>query len=426
MSDRESIQAAGWSADVVIRGAHCATGPGEMQCGDLWISGGRIASIGPSENSFVCRAPRHSEVDLSGYLLLPGLINAHDHLEFALYPKLGQPPYQNYIDWGEDIHARFADRIAVNHRVPGEVRLGWGGLRNLVCGVTTVCHHNPLYDALRRPDYPVRVVQEYGWAHSVGLGANLRAARTATPAGRPFIVHACEGTDRRARDEVELLEEWGILDEFAVLVHGLALDREGVVLVRNRGASLILCPSSNFFLFGVVPDLSLLGAVPRMAIGSDSPLTATGDLLDEFRFAVSMCGTPVHEAYRMVTSQAAGILRLGNGEGSLRRGGVADLIAVSAEGCEPAERLAVLSMHEVDLVLIGGAVQLASEKMLERLPAAAVEGLEPLLIGEAVRWVRAPVSQLLEKAEEALGEGQVSLGGRAVHSGVQLEADHAL
>jgi len=30
------------------------------------------------------------ELDLEGLQVLPGLINAHDHLEFALFPRLGQ------------------------------------------------------------------------------------------------------------------------------------------------------------------------------------------------------------------------------------------------------------------------------------------------------------------------------------------------
>ncbi len=425
MSDRESIRTVGRGTDMAIRGAQCATGPGEMRRVDLWISDGRITNIGSDDGAPALPAVRCKEVDLSGYLLLPGLINAHDHLEFALYPRLGQPPYRNYVDWGEDIHERFADRIAAQHCVPREVRLWWGGLRNLLCGVTTVCHHNPLYDALSRADFPVRVVQEYGWAHSAGLGGDLCAARMATPAGRPFILHACEGMDQRAREELKVLEERGILDEFAVLVHGLALDQDGVARVRNRGASLILCPSSNFFLFGVVPNVSLLNAIPRMAIGSDSPLTATGDLLDEVRFAVSMCGIPAQQAYRMVTSQAADILRLGNGEGSIREGGVADLIAISSADGEPAQRLASLSIHEVELVLIGGAVQLASERMLERLSAPAMDGLEPLLSNGILRWVRAPVGQLLEKAEAALGAGQAFLRGRAARDGARPRVAHA-
>lgn len=406
--------------DIVIRGADYAAAPRQSLQADLCISRGRIGTIAG-------RVPRTAGCiasDLSGYLLLPGLINAHDHLEFSLYPNLGWPPYRNYIEWGEDIHARCADRIATQHRVPKDVRLLLGGLRNLLCGVTTVCHHNPLYQILRRSDFPVRVVQKYGWAHSAALGGDLRAVRTKTPACRPFIVHACEGVDDLAREEARHLDEIGILDEFAVLVHGLALDEQGVALLCERGSSLVLCPSSNWFLFGKIPDRSRLGRIARIALGSDSPLTAIGDLLDEIRFGTAVCGIQPQQAYRMVTSQAAAILRLQNGEGSITEGGIADVIAFAANGCEPAERLGSASMEDVEMVMKGGIVQLASEAVLERLPPEASRGLEPLLVGGLERWVRAPVQQLLNKAEEVLGENQVCLSGRKLALAACVEALH--
>ncbi len=54
------------------------------------------------------------------------------------------------------------------------------------------------------------------------------------------------------------LNRIGLLDASAVLVHGLAIDRAGVNLMRERGASLIVCPSSNEFLFERLPDMRLL------------------------------------------------------------------------------------------------------------------------------------------------------------------------
>jgi len=64
--------------------------------------------------------------------------------------------------------------------------------------------------------------------------------------------------------------------------------------------------------------------------------------------------------------------------------------------------------------MVGGRVQLASETIMERLPEAALQGLEPLWIDGTIRWLRAPVTQLLLKAEEVLGKGEVRLGGRTV------------
>jgi cytosine/adenosine deaminase-related metal-dependent hydrolase len=409
----------------VIRGARCALGPREATHVSVKINGDRITRI----LSFAAPLPDvpsdSTNIDLSGFLLLPGFVNAHDHLEFALFPRLGNPPYRNYIDWGEDIHSRFPEIIAKHRAVPKEIRLWWGGIRNLLCGVTTVSHHNPLWPELQRADFPVRVVQKYGWGHSLALGGDLRQARAVTPQGRPFIVHACEGVDEQAREELEGLDRLGLLDESTVLVHGLAIDREGVELVRHRGASLIVCPSSNEFLFGRIPDISLLSGIEKIAIGSDSPLTAEGDLLDEIRFAMRFCRISALDAYQMVTTIPAAILRLGDAEGSIKESGMSDLIAVRDTGQDPADRLETLSMNDVEFVMIGGSIQLASESILERLPLTAKRGLEPLSIDRTIRWLRAPVSTLLQKTEEVLGKGEVRLGRRNVLVPAGVGAEHA-
>ena len=399
---------------MVIHGARYAKGPQESVRAAIRIADGHVADISSARSLIPVSTADSLSIDLSGFLVLPGLINAHDHLEFALFPRLADPPYRNYIDWGEDIHKKFPDIIATHRAVPKDVRVWWGGIRNLLCGVTTVSHHDPLWPALQDRDFPVRVVQTNGWAHSLALGGDLPAACAATPEGGAFIVHACEGVDGLAREELWELNRLGLLDRRTVLVHGLAIDTAGVALLRRRGASLIVCPSSNNFLFGQLPDMSLLGELESLALGSDSPLTAEGDLLDEVRFAIRCCGVAPDRAYRMVTEAAAAILRLRDGEGTISISGLGDLIAIRDTNRGAADRLPNLSLADIELVMIGGRVQLASEAMLERLPITAKQELEPLWIDGAIRHLRAPVSELLRKAEDVLGSGGVELGGKPV------------
>ncbi|MGD0098393.1 MAG: methyltransferase domain-containing protein [Terracidiphilus sp.] len=407
----------------IVRCARCALGAKETIDALVEISGERISHI-LSDRFSAPGAACGVEIDLSGYLMMPGLINAHDHLEFALFPRLANPEYPNATAWARNIHECFADVIAAHRAVPRDVRLWWGGLRNLLCGVTTVCHHNPLEAELQRQDFPVRVIQEFGWAHSLTFGGDLRGARSAAPHGSAFIVHACEGVDDEARKEIWELDRLGILDADTVIVHGLAIDREGAALMRERGGSLIVCPSSNHFLFGRVPDLAILELAGRLALGSDSPLTAVGDLLDEVHFAERFCGLQSQVAYDMVTAAPAAILHLPAAEGSIRIGGRGDLIAVRDTGCDAAERLHTLSSVDVELVMIGGRVHLASEAVMERLPESVKEGLEPLGVDGAIRWLRAPTQELLRRAEDALGAGNVRLGGKPIRIPARVEAQH--
>ncbi len=62
--------------------------------------------------------------------MLPGLINAHDHLEFGLYPNLGRGSYRNFEEWASDIQQNDQETIEQQCRVPKEVRLWWGAIRN--------------------------------------------------------------------------------------------------------------------------------------------------------------------------------------------------------------------------------------------------------------------------------------------------------
>ena len=379
----------------------------------IGISGGRVTHIAYDSHPMP-PAQGCVEINLGGFLVMPGLINAHDHLQFALYPKLGDPPYRNYVEWGADIHDKYSDVIAKHHTVPKDVRLWWGGLRNLLSGVTTVSHHDPLRPDLKNEDFPVRVIQNYGWAHSLALGGDLRKARSVTPAGSAFIVHACEGVDAQSREELFELDRLGLLDHNAVLVHGLAIDEVGAELIRSRRASLVLCPSSNKFLFEKLPDLAAFGRVDHVALGTDSPLTCEGNLLDEVRFVQQYSGITPQSAYRMVTDVPAAILKLRNAEGSIRVSGVADFIAVREPHQDASDRMRTMSGADVEFVMIAGRVQLASEAVFLDLPFLEQQGLQPLRVAGIVRWVRVPVKELLRKAEEALGIGEVRLGGKPV------------
>lgn len=397
-----------------ISGARAALHPGEAARAELRIHSGCIESIVSADSvSKNAATVSQAAVDLSGFLLLPGLVNAHDHLEFALFPRLGSGNYRNYVEWSKDIYRPGDSPVREQLAVPKTARLLWGGIRNLLCGVTTVCHHNPYAATVFTRDFPVRVVRDFGWAHSLALGKEVATEFKRTPKDNPFIIHLCEGVDEQSADEIFELEQKGALDCRTVMVHGLGLDARGLRLVQSSRAALIWCPSSNVFLFGRTHRRESLAGFAQVALGSDSPLTAQGDLLDEVHFAHSGIGIACDEVYEQVTSRAAGVLRLTRGEGCLRAGALADFFAVRDRGLTPAETLATISWRDVEVVVVDGRVQLASQRLYEQFPSQLKRGLQFLRVEDEIRWVRAPIPHLLRETSKALGP-EIRLGGRRV------------
>ncbi|MFN7984721.1 MAG: amidohydrolase family protein, partial [Vicinamibacterales bacterium] len=264
-------------------------------------------------------------VDLDGRVVIPGLVNAHDHLELNHYgPLKVRERYDNATAWIDDLTPLIrTDAIRQKSRAPLSDRLFIGGLKNLLSGVTTVAHHNPLYRAFGL-HFPVRVVDRFGWAHSLTMehrpvgahgepGGSVAGLAAGTPPDRPFIVHAAEGLDVAAAAEEDALEAGGALQSNTVLVHGLGISPVRWHALFARGVSLVWCPRSNDFLFGrtlYMPSLLSSPAAPgRVCLATDSRLTGSRDLLDELRVAAD-AGVSPDDLLHMVTSWAASVLQL--------------------------------------------------------------------------------------------------------------------
>lgn len=294
----------------------------------------------------------------------------------------------------------------------------WGAIRNLLCGVTTVCHHNPLSRELVASDFPVRVLSRFGWAHSLAMDPNLLHNFDHTPSNLPFVLHAAEGVDSKSAQEIFDLDRLGVLDERTVLVHGLALNKKAVSLLNQRRSALVICPTSNQFLFRCAPSATMIKSIHAVVLGSDSPLTSAGDLLDEINFARNEIGIDAVSLFKMVTTRSAGVLRLRNGEGRLRPGSVADLVAVTDKGLTPAQTVSQLTFDQIELVVLGGRIQLASDSLYASLPNSLQIGLYPLIIDGHRRWLRASIDEALSHARKALGN-DLRVGGKRlerVHS----------
>src|ERR1700743_1872333 len=156
--------------------------PGEKTVIDLRIADGKILTMQsragqPATGSVPASGPAGSaqpstdnaQIDFNGALVFPGLINSHDHLDFNLFPLMGNKIYRNYTEWGRDIHANNTAVMRAVLQVPQEPRPFWGLYKNLLNGFTTVVNHG---DRLTTDNSLIDVFQECHCLHSVGFERN--------------------------------------------------------------------------------------------------------------------------------------------------------------------------------------------------------------------------------------------------------------
>jgi cytosine/adenosine deaminase-related metal-dependent hydrolase len=309
-------------------------------------------------------------LDMPAAEVLPGLINAHDHLHRNHYGRLGRPPYQNAPEWALDIQSRYRRHIAERRHRPRREALEVGAWKNLFAGVTSVVHHDAWETEFER-DFPLRVVRVRN-ADSVSMSLDLEDLR----GEGLFCLHLAEGIDRGAADEVRRLAELDLLNDRLIAVHGVGMDEAGTACFRRSGAALVWCPSSNLFLFGRTAGERLLREGVDVLLGSDSRLTGEGDLLDELRRARSLGVLSDTRLEAAVGATAA--RRLGIPEPTLAPGAPADLILLT-------KPLLEARTEDVALVLVGGVPRVARPDVAVALGPVSSCG-EEMQVGSITRW----------------------------------------
>jgi cytosine/adenosine deaminase-related metal-dependent hydrolase len=341
---------------VILRRARPWTAE-RLQAVDLAVRDGRVASPDPARPG-----GDEPEADLGGRVLLPGLVNAHDHLDLSTFPPLGRPPYPSVYAWTEDVEADAGGpRAAAALAVDLTDRLFLGGLRNLLAGATAVAHHNAFHRALARDDFPVRVLSRYQFAHSPGLAPALRRTYRSTDRRIPWFVHVAEGTDERCRAELALLEEANVLRHNTVIVHGVGLDGAAAARVAAAGAAVVWCPEANRRLYGATADVATLRAAGvSLGLGSDSAASGARDPLSNLAAARAEGALPEAALLGLATAESAAVARLP--AGGATPGEVADLVAVdSMEAWWEGER------RTIALVMVAGRVLYGEPGLLDAL-----------------------------------------------------------
>lgn len=329
---------------------------------DLRIRGGLISEIG----SGIRAARGETEIDCSDCFVYPGLINSHEHLDFNLYRRLGEPPYANAYEWGNDLHSRWKAEIGAIQNIPFGRRLWWGAWKNLFSGVTRVVHHDPYYPRLRF-GYPVDVLKRYTFAHSLKFDPDLKGALSRRKPAVPFMIHLAEGRDEESSREVSKLDDLGGIDSRTIAVHAISVGENEIDLLSRRGASVIWCPSSNSYLFGTTAPIHSLRTKVPVALGTDSSLTGAASLFEELRTAQSLSALSSHDLFQMVTQTPRSIFGLPVDAGALVERGRADLFILPAAEGNPYDRVVRAEPGDIRLLLVSGRPVFADRSLATRI-----------------------------------------------------------
>jgi 5-methylthioadenosine/S-adenosylhomocysteine deaminase len=143
-------------------------------------------------------------------------------------------------------------------------------------------------------DRLVRVLPAPHSLHGASEEAIRAGARVARELGTPFHIHLAEQKDdiafsreKYGKSPLRTLDAWGVLDERAVVVHGIWLDEGERALLAEKRASLVSCPLTSLWLGDGVLDLAdLVRRGVTLGLGTD--MNASPDVFAEMRAAEAL------------------------------------------------------------------------------------------------------------------------------------------
>lgn len=322
----------------------------------LPLSGGRVVQA-PVAGARV--------LELGGRLLLPGLVNAHDHLDQSLFLPPPGAPFEDGYAWIAALEAD-APRQQGALRVPVVELLFLGGLRNLLCGVTAVVHHGADHRALGDDEFPVRVQRRYEFAHSPGQTLALRRSYRTSDRRIPWFVHAGEGRSARVAGELHALAAANVLRQNTVIARGLAFGATDAQRLAEARACLVWCPEADRAQYQAVADLrGWRAAGVRVGLGSDSSPCGARDLLSTVAHARGLGLLDDASLIELASAGSAEVARLP--VGGLAPGDPADFVAV-----EDLEAFLRGEREALALVVVGGRPLCGRSELLEAAGLGAV------------------------------------------------------
>lgn len=369
------------SGKQLLKNAWVYTPQGVLKGGFVAIDGAVITAVGTArpEGAFDC------EKDMSGRLLLPGLVNAHTHAAMTLLRGVGSGlPLQRWLT--EQVFPVEARLTAEEIRIGTELAL----LEMLACGTTSfsdmyffpweaaelaaqcgikanVCYPVQSFDpaeSYEKNESARKLVELYaGWHNAadgrIRVDGCLHAEYTCNPHvaagtaawcrenGVRMHIHLSETStehqgciERYGKTPSHWMNDLGVFDVPCAAAHCVWLTEEDRALLREKGVSVIHCPSSNMKLgSGFAPIPTLLEEGVNVALGTDGAASNNNlNMLEELHLASLLHNGYQHDAARMQPEQALDMATINGARlqgrsntGAIEVGKRADLFAIDLD-----------------------------------------------------------------------------------------------
>jgi cytosine/adenosine deaminase-related metal-dependent hydrolase len=371
----------------LLGGRSFRAGAGAEAPASTWTAPGSSFAKAPEDRSAERGGPL-PEIDLGSVALMPGLINAHTHLELSGF-RSRVPPSPSLPRWVRTLmqaRARGDDPAAVAGALDEAIRLGTAALADVSnslasvatlakCGLPAVVFHELLgfdpdqaesrFDAgLERlraavpgPHSRLRLAAHAPYSTSASLMERVMAYARSS-AWPPTTIHVAESADEvefltsgtgewsRLLDDLDIarrgwrapgvspvryLDALGVWQPGTLAVHAVHLWAGDLDMLVERDVTIVTCPRSNEWVGAGIPPVGrFVTSGARMAIGTDSLASAPDlSLFEELRrLRVWDPEVPARTLLRWATCNGAVALGLDDELGTLAPGRRARVLAV--------------------------------------------------------------------------------------------------
>lgn len=354
----------------------------------LDVQHGKIAKVLPGTLH-----EKAERIDFDEAIIFPGLINSHDHLDFNLFPALGDSTYSNYTEWGRAIHKNHKEQISNVLKVPIALREEWGIYKNLLCGVTTVVNHGK---KVKIQTDLLTIYEDCQSIHSVQFERKWRFALNHPLKKKlPVAIHSGEGTDTSAFKEIDQLSRWNLLKRPVVAIHGVAMTESQV----NAFKALVWCPESNYFLLGKTAPVKRLKKHIPILFGTDSTLTSDWNIWNHIRLARKTRFMTDHELYHSLNTNPANTWKLNSGR--IAPGNSADLVIARPKPA-PTDKDAFFGIGPQDILMVlhQGNISLFDETIYPQLKNINPDEYSKVYIDGACKFVKGNLPNLIQKIKQ--------------------------